>query len=128
MSNRAEPTVVDADLLRDWPMPVHDGGDKFVRGTPVVNGGSPPPPGRGCATRRSRGSGPAGAAARRRGPLWRSQAPCPESRPARAALRSRQAASRYCTPVTTVSTKAAPITSQASQNQKGNGPAVSQIG
>ncbi len=45
MSNRAEPTVVDADLLRDWPMPVHDGGDKFVRGTTVVIGGSPRTPG-----------------------------------------------------------------------------------
>ena len=50
MSNRAETAgpharVVDVELLRGWPMPVHDDGDKFARGTVVVIGGSPRTPG-----------------------------------------------------------------------------------
>ena len=37
----AEALVVDTALLRSWPLPVHDNGDKFARGTTVVIGGSP---------------------------------------------------------------------------------------
>ncbi len=36
---------LDAALLRAWPMPVRQGGDKFARGTAVVVGGSPRTPG-----------------------------------------------------------------------------------
>ncbi len=50
MSSPAEPSpghalVIDRELLRSWPMPVHEGGDKFARGTTVVIGGSPRTPG-----------------------------------------------------------------------------------
>ena len=51
MSNPAEPAqadravVLDAALLRQWPMPVPVGGDKFSRGTVVVVAGSPRTPG-----------------------------------------------------------------------------------
>lgn len=47
MSSPAEPAAlsVDAALLAAWPMPVHEGGDKFARGTAVVVAGSPRTPG-----------------------------------------------------------------------------------
>ncbi len=50
MSSPAEPAdaaavPLDAALLRAWPMPVRQGGDKFARGTAVVVGGSPRTPG-----------------------------------------------------------------------------------
>ena len=50
MSSPAEPVdpqavPLDAALLRAWPMPVRQGGDKFARGTAAVVGGSPRTPG-----------------------------------------------------------------------------------
>src|SRR5215218_9974326 len=50
MSTPADPptsqaTVLDAALLRAWPMPRMTGSDKFSRGTAVVVGGSPSTPG-----------------------------------------------------------------------------------
>jgi hydroxyethylthiazole kinase-like uncharacterized protein yjeF len=48
-SHRAEERrdngVLDADLLRRWPLPVDADGDKFSRGTVVVIAGSPTTPG-----------------------------------------------------------------------------------
>jgi ADP-dependent NAD(P)H-hydrate dehydratase len=41
----SEVTVLDAALLRQWPMPRRTDGDKFSRGTAVVVGGSPRTPG-----------------------------------------------------------------------------------
>jgi len=37
--------VLDAELLRSWPMPVERDGDKYSRGTVLVIGGSPSTPG-----------------------------------------------------------------------------------
>lgn len=47
MSSPADPSVlvVDDELLRAWPLPVHEGGDKFARGTTVVVAGSARTPG-----------------------------------------------------------------------------------
>lgn len=48
MPNRADPTdptPVDAEFLRAWPLPIDDDGDKFARGTTVVIGGSSRTPG-----------------------------------------------------------------------------------
>ncbi|MCU1360063.1 MAG: YjeF-related protein [Ilumatobacteraceae bacterium] len=36
---------LDADLLRSWPLPIDEDGDKFSRGTVLVIGGSPTTPG-----------------------------------------------------------------------------------
>jgi hydroxyethylthiazole kinase-like uncharacterized protein yjeF len=42
---RPEPRIITPHLLRDWPLPVATGGDKHVRGTVLVIGGSRNTPG-----------------------------------------------------------------------------------
>jgi hydroxyethylthiazole kinase-like uncharacterized protein yjeF len=45
MSGGADPAALGDDLIDHWPLPVDEGGDKHVRGTVLVVGGSPVTPG-----------------------------------------------------------------------------------